>query len=156
MAFLGAAEIDAEGNVNVSAFSDKVTGPGGFIDIAQNTQNVCFMSSFTAGGLQIDVHEGLLSITSEGRSRKFRKNVQQLTFSAKTALARGQRVLYITERAVFALTENGLMLTEIAPGLDLESDILGQMDFVPLISENLRQFDPAILKPTLMGLKERL
>lgn len=156
MAFLGAAEIDRQGNVNVSAFSNRVTGPGGFIDIAQNTPFVCFLSSFTAGGLRVGAQDGRLKIESEGRAHKFVEKVQQITFSAKTALEQGQRVLYITERAVFTLTERGLCLIELAPGVELERDILAQMDFKPDIAKELKTFDAAILREAPMGLREKL
>ena len=156
IAFLGAAEIDAEGNVNVSAFSGKVTGPGGFINIAQNTATVCFMCTFTAGGLKVTAADGKLAIISEGRSHKFKKQVQQVTFSAKTAVERGQRVLYITERAVFSLTKSGLLLTELAPGADLTRDVLDRIDFVPQLSPQLKVMDPAVFTASIMGLREKL
>ena len=146
VAFLGAGEIDEKGNVNVSRFGSKTTGPGGFINIVQNTPKVCFMSTFTASGLKTAIGEGKLSIISEGRSKKFCKKVQQVTFSADFARKNGQKILYITERAVFELGENGLVLTEIAPGINLERDILCQMEFVPEISENLREMDEKIFR----------
>lgn len=152
MAFLGAAEIDAEGNVNVSKFGPRTTGPGGFINIAQNAGTVCFMGTFTASGLKTSVQDGKLRIDAEGSARKFRKTVQQITFSAKYAAEHGQRVLYITERAVFALTKKGVTLIEIAPGIDLERDILGQMDFLPQVAADLRVMDARIFAEEPMGL----
>lgn len=147
LAMLGAGEIDEQGNVNVSRFGPRTTGPGGFINIVQSTPKVCFMSTFTALGLKTAVEDGKLKILSEGKSRKFCKRVQQITFSAEYARKNRQEILYITERAVFTLGENGLVLTEIAPGIDLERDILAQMDFVPQISPDLKEMDPSIFRP---------
>lgn len=147
IAFLGAGEIDEAGNVNVSRFGARTTGPGGFINIVQSTPTVCFMSTFTASGLKTAVEGGRLAILQEGRTRKFCKQVQQITFSADYARKNGQRILYITERAVFALGERGLVLTEIAPGVDLERDILSQMDFLPEIAPDLKAMDAEIFLP---------
>ncbi len=152
IAFLGAAEIDSEGNVNVSRFADRMTGPGGFIDIAQNTPRVCFMGSFTASGMKASASGGILSIDREGKSKKFVKRVSQVTFSAATALETSQQVLYITERAVFRLKKKGLELIEIAPGVELERDILDQMDFVPDISPELKLMDERIFTEGKMGI----
>lgn len=152
IAFLGAGEIDEEGNVNVSKFGLKTTGPGGFINIAQNTPVVCFMSTFTASGLKTAVSGGKLRIEQEGRTRKFCRHVQQISFSAGYARENGQKILYITERAVFTLGRRGLVLTEIAPGIQLEKDILANMDFVPEISPELKEMDMRIFDPQPMGL----
>lgn len=138
MAFLGAGEIDSEGNVNVSKFSGKLTGPGGFINIAQSTKNVFFLSSFTAEGLRTDTKDFKLRIVNEGNKVKFKENVEQITFSAKMALLQKQKVKYITERAVFELTDKGIVLTEIAPGVDLKTDILEKMEFAPIVSPDLK------------------
>lgn len=154
--FLGLAEADETGNVNASKFGTKFTGPGGFIDISQNTKDVCFVGTFTAGGLVEEVRDGKLIIVKEGRQNKFLKRVQQITFSGEYATNVGQNVMYITERAVFRLTENGLMLTEIAPGIDLERDILAHMEFTPLISKDLKLMDEAIFRDEPMGLKDML
>ena len=153
MAFLGAAEIDKSGNVNVSKFGDRCTGPGGFINISQNTPRVYFLGAFTSGGLQVRTGEGSLSILKEGSRKKFVRRVQQITFSAAYACRTGQEVLYITERAVFRLTEDGLVLTEIAPGVDLQQDILDQMEFVPQISPGLRCMDARLFRDAKMGLQ---
>lgn len=153
MSFLGAAEMDEAGNVNVSKFGTRCTGPGGFVNISQNTKKMFFVGTFTAGGLEEEVRDGRLVILKEGKSKKFRKAVRQITFSGNYAKESGQDVTYLTERAVFKLTPDGLMLTEIAPGVDLEKDILGQMEFKPLISPQLREMDSRIFRPEVMGLR---
>lgn len=145
VACLGGAQFDAEGNVNVSKFNGRVTGPGGFINITQNAKKVCFIGSFTAGGLKVGIHDERLFIEKEGSVRKFCREVEQITFSGKSAMEQvHQTVVIVTERAVFHLTPKGLMLTEIAPGIDLEKNILEQMEFRPLISEDLKSMDPAL------------
>lgn len=151
-AFLGAAEIDREGNVNVSKFNGRIIGPGGFIDIAQNAKKICFMGTFTAVGLKEHLENGHLVIDAEGKKNKFKRKVEQITFSGKYALESGQIVLYITERAVFKLTQNGLTLIEIAPGIDLERDILAHMDFTPIIADDLAEMDFRIFREEKMGL----
>lgn len=130
---LGCGEVDRHGNVNVSKFGNKLIGTGGFVNISQNAKRVVFCSTFTAGGLEVAVGDGRLCIVREGRYRKFRQEIKQLTFNARYGLDRGQRILYVTERAVFAATSEGLLLTEMAPGVDLQKDILDQMDFAPLL-----------------------
>ena len=152
MSFLGAAEVDEAGNVNVSRFGDSCTGPGGFINISQNTPSVRFVCTFTAGGLKEEIRDGQLVILQEGRQKKFVKSVRQITFSGKYARSTRQDVQFITERAVFRLTEEGLLLTEIAPGVDLERDILSQMEFTPRIAGDLSLMDPRIFRDSLMGL----
>jgi propionate CoA-transferase len=130
-AALGAAQIDAAGNVNVSQFRGRFVGVGGFINIAQNARQVVFCCTMTADGLKIDVQGGRLRVLRDGVVHKFVNKVDQLSFSAHTARANGQRVLYVTERAVFKLGANGLELMEIAPGVDCEADVIGKMDFKP-------------------------
>lgn len=152
MTFLGAAEIDERGNVNVSKFGSRCPGPGGFINISQNTPKVFFMGGFTAGKSQIEIHQGRLRIVRDGPGVKFIKKVQQITFSADYARQTGQQVAYITERAVFRLVEDGIMLTEIAPGVDLEQDVLAHMEFRPLIADDLRLMDTKLFREEKMGL----
>ena len=152
MSFLGAAEVDKTGNVNVSRFGSSCTGPGGFINISQNTPKVRFVCTFTTGGLKEEIRDGRLVILQEGRQKKFVKAVQQITFSGRYARSTHQDVQFITERAVFRLTEEGLLLTEIAPGVELERDILAQMEFSPQIAENLSLMDPRIFRDAPMGL----
>ena len=152
LAVLGAAEIDAFGNVNVSKFGDRCTGPGGFINISQNTRHICFMGTFTAGKMEYEIGDGRLLIKKDGEKIKFKKSVEQITFSARYAAENGQEVLYITERGVFSLTKDGVMLIEIAPGVDLERDILAKMEFKPLISSDLKLMDKRIFCGQKMGL----
>lgn len=135
LSILGLAQTDSAGNVNVSKFHSKVAGCGGFINITQNAKKIVFCGSFTAKGLEVEVRDGTLKILKEGQMKKFIQSVEQITFSAYYALQRHQEVLYVTERAVFSLTERGLELIEVAPGIDLEHDILRHMDFIPVIDQ---------------------
>ncbi|MGP1487902.1 MAG: acyl CoA:acetate/3-ketoacid CoA transferase [Peptoanaerobacter stomatis] len=151
--FLGLAQCDEKGNINVSKFGPRIAGCGGFINISQNTKKVIFCGTFTAGGLKEEVKDGKLIILQEGREKKFIKNVEQITFSADYANETNQDVTYITERCVLKLTKEGLMITEIAPGVDMDKDILAHMEFKPLISKDLKLMDERIFKDELMGLK---
>lgn len=150
--YLGAAQIDARGNVNVSKFAGRVVGPGGFVNISQNTKKVCFTGTFTAGKLKTAIEDGKLVIVNEGKDVKFKNEVEQVTFSAEYAIQTGQEVLYITERAVFKLTQKGIMLIEVAPGIDIEKDILAYMEFTPLMAEEVKIMDKRIFSDKPMGL----
>lgn len=156
IAFLGLAQADQEGNVNVSKFGPRFTGPGGFIDISQNAKKVCFVGAFTAGDVDIRVEDGKLRIKREGREMKFVRQVEQKTFSGRHAAKNKQPVLYITERCVFSLCEEGLELIEIAPGIDLETQILPLMEFEPIIRKPLKLMDERIFRLPPMGIKEDL
>jgi propionate CoA-transferase len=153
IAYLGSAEMDQEGNVNVSKFGPRFVGPGGFINISQNAKRIVFMGTFTAGGLKVAVEDGKLKIVQEGRERKFLNQVEQITFSGKYAAQRKQPVLYITERCVFTLTKDGMELIEIAPGVDLEKDILSKMDFKPVMKTPPKLMDVRIFRTEAMNLK---
>lgn len=154
IAFLGLAQADAQGNLNVSKFGPKLAGSGGFIDISQSSKKVVFVGTFTADGLKVAVEQAQLLIQSEGKVRKFVHTVEQLTFSGRYAAQCRQPVLYITERCVFELTANGMMLTEVAPGIDVDRDILAHMDFVPQISPTLKTMSAKIFQPAPMGLAQ--
>jgi propionate CoA-transferase len=156
LAFLSFAEVDPQGNVNVSRFGDKIVGVGGFINISANAKFVIFSGTLTAGDLDIQWKDGRIHIVGEGKHKKFVPQVEQICYNAAMARARGHKVLYVTERAVFVSSEQGLMLTEIAPGADLQRDIVGQMGFAPIISAQLREMDPRLFAPGLMGLDKDL
>jgi propionate CoA-transferase len=152
LAFLGLAEMDAEGNINVSKLGSRVTGAGGFINITQNAKRLVYCGTFTAKGLKIRTGDGALEIVNEGAQRKFKEKVGHVTFSGNYARKVKQPVLYITERAVFALREDGVHLVEIAPGADLEKDILALMDFVPIMKTPPALMDARIFTDEPMGL----
>jgi propionate CoA-transferase len=137
VAFLGFGEFDAQGNVNVSKLGGLTVGPGGFIDIAQNARKVVFCGTFAAKGVELATGDGQLRVLRQGQVRKLVQQVDQVTFSGPQSLVRGQQVLYLTERASFRLTPEGIELFEIAPGIDLQRDVLDQMDFRPLIAADL-------------------
>ncbi|MCX7252136.1 MAG: malonate decarboxylase subunit alpha [Burkholderiales bacterium] len=155
LAVLGLAECDARGNINVSRFGPKLAGAGGFINITQNSRTVVFIGTFSAGGLKVAVEQGQLRILQEGKHRKFVEAIEQVTFSGEYAARLGKRVLYVTERCVFALSAEGLELIEIAPGIDLERDILSQMAFRPIVRQPVLM-DARIFRPEPMGLKDSL
>ena len=155
IAFLGLAQVDRQGNVNVSKFGPKLAGAGGFINISQSAKRVVFVGTFTARSeCRIDA-QGLQIIKSSD-ARKFVTEVEHRTFSGKLAAQRSQPVLYITERCVFELTPAGLKLTELAPGVDIERDVLALMDFEPIIGRTPTTMDLRLFQTTAMGMRKQL
>jgi len=152
LAFLGLAETASNGDLNVSKFGTRLAGAGGFIDITQNAKKVCYCGTFTAKGLDTVCENGKLKITNEGTKKKFVNEVEQITFSGRYAVETKQPVLYITERAVFELRPDGVTLIEVAPGINLQTQILEQMEFKPNISDNLKLMDERIFIDEVMGL----
>ncbi len=154
--FLGLAETDRFGNVNVSKFNGRVNGPGGFINITQTAKKVIYCGTFTAGKQDIRIEDGKVNIVQDGKYLKFVKDVEQITFSGKYASQSGQDVFYVTERAVFHLRDAHMELIEIAPGVDLKRDILDKMEFEPVISPDLKVMDPAMFSENWGKLKDVL
>lgn len=152
-AFLGLAQTDKVGNINVSKFGPRIAGCGGFVNITQNAKKVCFCGTFTAGGLKTSVCDGKLVIDQEGKEIKFLDEVEQITFSGNYANKVGQPVLYITERAVFELRKDGMYLIEVAPGIDIKTQIYDLMKFIPKTDGEIKIMDERIFKEELMGLK---
>jgi propionate CoA-transferase len=155
LACLGMAQVDGAGNVNVSKFGRKLAGAGGFINISQNAKKLVLAGTFTTGGLSIAVENGALRIVREGRARKFVQAVEHVTFSGDYAAETGQPVVYVTERCVFQRSKRGMELIEVAPGIDIERDILAQMDFEPIV-DNSRAMDSRIFDAPPMGLEQVL
>ncbi|EFJ5051935.1 acyl CoA:acetate/3-ketoacid CoA transferase [Escherichia coli] len=149
--YLSFAEVDQHGNVGVHKFNGKIMGTGGFIDISATSKKIIFCGTLTAGSLKTEIADGKLHIVQEGRVNKFIRELPEITFSGKIALERGLDVRYITERAVFTLKEDGLHLIEIAPGVDLQKDILDKMDFTPVISPELKLMDERLFIDAAMG-----
>lgn len=151
-AFLGLAQVDIEGNLNVSKFGSKVVGPGGFINITQSSKKVVFCGTFT-NGAEVQISDGKVNIIKEGNRKKFVKKVDQITFSGKYAEETKKPVLFVTERAVFAIENGEVTLIEIAPGVDIEKDIFAAMEFRPRVSENLKEMPAEIFQETWGNLK---
>ena len=154
-AFLGVAGCYATGNVNVSRFGNRLAGCGGAINLTQRTRDVVFLTTFSSGGLDVSISDGTLEIITEGRFGKFIGSVDQITFAADLAKARCQNITYITERCVFKLGPDGLVLTEVAPGIDIDGDILSLLPFTPTV-DSPAQMDPSIFAPGRMGLRRKM
>jgi propionate CoA-transferase len=152
IAFLGSAEIDRDGNVNVSKMNGRNAGQGGFIDISSTSKKTVFVSYFTAKGMEVSVEDGKLRIEKEGAVPKLVERVAQITYNGRIAAADGREAVYITERAVFKLSGDGIVLTEIAPGADLERDVIAGMGFRPIVSGDLKLMDQRIFIPGRMGI----
>jgi len=154
-AYLGFAECDRSGNVNASRFGKRISGCGGFINISRNSKKVVFVGTFSSGGLEVEVGGGGIKIREEGKYPKFVEAVGQITFAGRLAAEAEKDVLYVTERCVFRLAREGLELIEIAPGVDLERDILARMPFAPVVGEP-REMEAALFRPEPLGLRERM
>ena len=139
--FMGLGELGEDGSVNSTKMGSRCTGAGGFIDITQNAKKVVFLGTFTASGAEYEFSEGKLKIVKEGKIRKMVKEAAQLSFNGPMAREKGQEVLIVTERAVFRLCREGVELIEIAPGIDLQTQVLEQMDFAPMVSADLKVRD---------------
>ena len=146
MTFLGFAQMDKRGNINVSRFGDRIGGCGGFIDITQSTKNIVFCGTLTSGGLEVEVANGEIKILKEGKNKKCLKEVEERTFSAEQSILNGQNVIFVTERCVMRLTNKGLRLEEIAPGIDIQKDIFDQMEFRPHVASDLKIMDSDIFR----------
>jgi propionate CoA-transferase len=152
-AFLSFAEVDRQGNVNVTKFGDRYDGAGGFINITQNSRRLIFSGTLTGGDLDIGVENGELEIRRDGAFRKCVPRVEQISFSGRLARERGQQVSLVTERAVLQLEAEGLILTEIAPGVRLQEDVLDKIAFPAPVSPRLKAMDRRIFQPGPMGLR---
>lgn len=156
LAFLSAVEIDPVGSVNISRFADRIVGIGGFVNISQNAKTMVFGGTFTAGKLEVKAADGRLTIINEGRHRKFVSKLSQISYNGAYAQERGQTTLFVTERAVFKTVNGAIELVEIAPGVDLDRDILGQMEFRPRISPDLKLMDGRLFREEIMGIEKTI
>jgi propionate CoA-transferase len=156
LAFLSFTEVDAEGSVNVSRFGGRIVGPGGFINISQNAKCVIFCGTLTAGRTEVEFGGGGMRIVHDGEGRKLVAQVEQVTYNGPYGNRRGQRVLYVTERAVFQRGRAGLELIEVAPGIDIERDIKARMGFTPAVAPDLKQMNVALFDSAPIGLDEML
>jgi len=154
--FLGAAQIDVEGNINVSKFGPKVVGPGGFVNISSSSKKVVFCGQLTANGAEYEIKDGTIKVLKEGKVQKCVQANEHVTFSGQYAAKRGQEVVYVTERAVFKLINGKVTLVEIAPGMNVEKDVIAHMGFKPVISPDLKEMPREIFEPKWGKLKEIL
>lgn len=154
--FLGIGQVDRTGNVNVSRFANVWNGPGGFTEITDRTPRIVHCGTLTSGGLDVRVEDGELRIVREGSHRKFVESVQQITLSSEQARRKGQHVRYVTERAVFDIDPDGIVVSEVAPGIDVERDVIAQMGFEPAVAEDLRTTPVAVLTGDPLPLESHL
>ena len=152
---MGTGQVDQYGNVNSTRMGDRAPGSGGFVDITATAKKVVFCGTFTAKGLKVafDEEKGV-TILQEGEVKKMVKSVQQISYNAKYATANGQQMLFISERCVFEYTPEGMKLIEIAKGIDLQKDILDQMEFTPIIADDLKIMDTSIYREGQFGLRD--
>jgi propionate CoA-transferase len=153
LAFLSFVEVDREGSVNISRFGDKIVGVGGFINISQNAKHVIFSGTFTAGGLDVTCVDGTLKILKEGRHKKFVEQIECISYSAPFAVKEGRTAIFITERAVLKSVSGALEVIEIAPGIDLEQDVLQHMSFKPRVASGLKLMDKRLFSSAPMNLR---
>jgi len=154
--FLSFLQVNARGSVNVSRLAARphvTAGAGGFVDITARARNIVFGGYMTAGGLELAIEDGQLRIVKEGKNRKFVPTVEHVTFSGRMAAKRRQNVLFVTERCVLRLDPDGLTVTEIAPGIELDRDILAQADIPLRVSTSLREMDARLFHPEPIALK---
>ncbi|MBH68412.1 MAG: acyl CoA:acetate/3-ketoacid CoA transferase [Rhodospirillaceae bacterium] len=152
IAFVSFAEVDSSGNVNVTRFGNRNDGAGGFINITQNAKVIVFSGTLTGGGLDVEVSQDGIIINREGSISKFVNKVGQISYNGKIGLESGQKCVFITERAVFHLTTQGLLMTEIAPGVDMEMEVLNVIDFDIKVSRDIKEMDRRLFKEGKMGL----
>ena len=153
---MGFGELDGEGNVNATKMGPRCTGCGGFIDITQNAKKVVFCGTFTASGCEFRFDDHKLTIVKEGKIRKMVSQVAQYSFNGRLSREKGQQVYIVTERAVFKLVPEGVMLIEAAPGIDLQTQVLDLMEFEPIISKDLKLMDENLFNQTMVGMKEMI
>jgi len=153
LAFLSFVEVDRQGSVNITRFGDKLVGVGGFINISQNARHVIFSGTFTAGGLEVACVDDGLKIIKEGRHKKFVESIKCVSYSAPFAVAEGRTAIFITERAVLRIVGGALELIEIAPGIDLEKDVVRHMAFRPRVAPDLKLMDKRLFAPAPMNLR---
>ena len=154
-AFFSMLEFDAEGSVNLLRYGDTWVGPGGSMDIAHAVGKVVFCGTFRAGGLRAEGSAGQLTIEADGAIPRAVRRVQGVCFHGPTMVREGKEILYVTERAVFRLGASGPELVEIAPGIDVQRDILGLMEFEPRVSPQLREMDPQVFQAGVIGIRDR-
>jgi acyl CoA:acetate/3-ketoacid CoA transferase len=154
--FLSFLQVGPDGSVNVSKLAAKphvTAGVGGFVDITANARNIVFSGYLTAGGIDLAIEHSRLKIRREGRVKKFVSDIEQVTFSGRMALKRGAKVTYVTERCVLELRAEGLTVIEIAPGVDLERDVMAQVEVPLRVADDLRMMDARLFCPEPMGLE---